>query len=339
MYEQKISKRFGKTLVVPQATFEAAKATLKTIEAGQRKGGVAVLFTLLKPQLPLYGLALLLMAFDSAVGPATWHGIAALYDGIADGTTPLDGFGDTVAATFATLALCIFAHLTSWAITARCTARFSNAVRSQVLRGVLRQDTVFFDVRLRRLEAGTPLGIAADRPGSRPAQRARAAAHVSALLCLLTGLPDGRHPGAAQPRRGRPLVEGLPPPTIPPADPPTLLPPTHTPSAFIHAIHAIHPSPCCELSMPTHPRRALTASQLPPPPRRSSTCRSILLPPPTHTPFPSIPIHLHLSPSIPIHPHPSKRPKPTHPRRALTASQLPPPPRRSSTCLSYSLNP
>ena len=72
MYEQKISKRFGKTLVVPQATFEAAKATLKTIEAGQRKGGVAVLFTLLKPQLPLYGLSLLLMAFDSAVRRRPW---------------------------------------------------------------------------------------------------------------------------------------------------------------------------------------------------------------------------------------------------------------------------
>ena len=132
IYEKKIAKHFGKGLVPPH-TFEAAKATLRTIEAGQRGGGVAVLFELLRPQLPLYALSLLLMAFDSAVGPATWHGVAALFDGIADGSTPLDSFGDTVMQTFATLTLCIFAHLTSWAITHRVTARFSNAVRSQVL--------------------------------------------------------------------------------------------------------------------------------------------------------------------------------------------------------------
>ena len=132
IYEKKIAKHFGKGLVPPH-TFEAAKATLRTIEAGQRSGGVAVLLELLRPQLPLYALSLLLMAFDSAVGPATWHGVAALFDGIADGSTPLDSFGDTVMQTFATLTLCIFAHLTSWAITHRVTARFSNAVRSEVL--------------------------------------------------------------------------------------------------------------------------------------------------------------------------------------------------------------
>jgi hypothetical protein len=132
IYEKKIARHFGKGLVPPH-TFEAAKATLRTIEAGQRGGGVAVLLELLRPQLPLYALSLLLMAFDSAVGPATWHGVAALFDGIADGSTPLDSFGDTVMQTFATLTLCIFAHLTSWAITHRVTARFSNAVRSEVL--------------------------------------------------------------------------------------------------------------------------------------------------------------------------------------------------------------
>ena len=55
-----------------------------------RQGGYHLLFDLLRPHLPLYGLALLLMAFDSAVGAANWHGIASLLDGVDNGTMSLE---------------------------------------------------------------------------------------------------------------------------------------------------------------------------------------------------------------------------------------------------------
>jgi len=48
--------------------------------------------------------------------------------------------------TYAKFVLCVFSHLTSCYLTEKVAGRFGNAVKSAVLRGVLRQDTVFFDV-------------------------------------------------------------------------------------------------------------------------------------------------------------------------------------------------
>jgi len=86
------------------------------------------------------------MAFDSAIGAATWHSVASLLDGIDAGTMTTSELQDVFIRTFFTFVLCISAHLTSCSFTARVAGRFSNAIKSEVLRGVLRKDTVFFDV-------------------------------------------------------------------------------------------------------------------------------------------------------------------------------------------------
>ena len=144
LYEKKIKKNFGP--IVDAATFKAAKASLAALDKDARQGSFDLLWGIFKPHLPLYGFALLLMIFDSSVGAATWHGISSLLDGVADGSMSLAELRAVLAQTYFVFILCIFSHLTSWAFTHKCTGRFSNSVRSRVLRGVLRQDTFFFDV-------------------------------------------------------------------------------------------------------------------------------------------------------------------------------------------------
>jgi len=144
LYEKKIKKNFGE--LVPADTFKAAKASLAALDKEARQGAWSILWDLLRPHLPLYSFAMLLMVFDSSVGAATWHGISSLLDGVADGSMSLTQLRQTCYQTYAVFILCVFSHLTSWAFTHKCTGRFTSSVRSRVLRGVLRQDTVFFDV-------------------------------------------------------------------------------------------------------------------------------------------------------------------------------------------------
>ena len=144
LYEKKIKKNFGE--LVPADTFKAAKASLAALDKEARQGAWSILWDLLRPHLPLYSFAMLLMIFDSSVGAATWHGISSLLDGVADGSMSLTQLRQTCYQTYAVFILCVFSHLTSWAFTHKCTGRFTSSVRSRVLRGVLRQDTVFFDV-------------------------------------------------------------------------------------------------------------------------------------------------------------------------------------------------
>ena len=98
-----------------------------------------------------------------------------------------------------TLALCVFSHLTSWAFTHKCTGRFAQSVRSRVLRGILRQDTVFFDVypsgviQVRRALDGV-------QPGASPlptsiAQDVRAGVPVT-LLCPASFTVPAGWPGS-----------------------------------------------------------------------------------------------------------------------------------------------
>ncbi len=108
-------------------------------------GGLAVLRDLLAPHVPLYAFAVSLITFDSVVGATTWHAIASLLDGVDAGTMGSDELRAVFATTFCKLFLCVFGHMVSRTFTARVTGRFANAARSAVLRGVLRQDIVFFD--------------------------------------------------------------------------------------------------------------------------------------------------------------------------------------------------
>jgi len=146
LYDKKIIKHFGKDLLLPAASINDAKATLKAMERSQRQGAFTVLYALFKPEVPLYLVSLALMAFDSYTGPRTFHAMATALDGVADGSLSIGALQASLGQTYVKLILCVFAHLTSWALTHKVTGRFSNAVRIEVLKGILRQDTVFFDV-------------------------------------------------------------------------------------------------------------------------------------------------------------------------------------------------
>ena len=64
---------------------EAARAALRTFERESRRDASHVLWSLLRPQLPLFGLSCALMTFDSLVGALNYHMTARILDGVADG--------------------------------------------------------------------------------------------------------------------------------------------------------------------------------------------------------------------------------------------------------------
>lgn len=138
-----IKRHFGD--LVSESILCSARECARTIDRDNRASGMSVLFGIARPHLKLYALSAALMAFDSATGAANWHAVATLLDGIDAGTMTLAELRATFLQTYAKLGLCIFAHLTSCYLTEKVAGRFANAVKGQVLRGVLRQDTVFFD--------------------------------------------------------------------------------------------------------------------------------------------------------------------------------------------------
>ena len=144
LYEKKIKKNFGS--LVPADKLRAANATLTAIELSQRQGALAVLYKLVLPSLPLYFAALILMTFDSAVGATTYHSVALILDGLSDKSVSVETMYYEFFIAFVKIVLCIFSHLTAHAFTSKCAGRFANKVRIEVLRGVLRQDTVYFDI-------------------------------------------------------------------------------------------------------------------------------------------------------------------------------------------------
>ena len=144
LHRKKIPKAFG-PLVSP-AELKEAEDALAATEREQRRGATDVLVSLFKPEVPLYSLALVLMAFDSYTGPRTFHAMSVSLDGVHDGSLTMDDLRHSLAETYVKLVLCVFAHLTAWALTHKVTGRFSSAIRIEVLKGVLRMDTVFFDI-------------------------------------------------------------------------------------------------------------------------------------------------------------------------------------------------
>ena len=85
------------------------------------------------------------MTFDSAVGATTYHSVALILDGLSDKSVSVETMYYEFFIAFVKIA-CIFSHLTAHAFTSKCSGRFANKVRIEVLRGVLRQDTVYFDI-------------------------------------------------------------------------------------------------------------------------------------------------------------------------------------------------
>ena len=145
LYNKKISKHFGKGLV-GKSVLSDAKETLKELELEQRKGSMEVIISLVRPSVPLYVAAIILMTFDSAVGAATMHGSARLLDKVDKDEISVDELRGEYWVVFFKMVLCVFSHLTARTFSSKCKGRFGNAVRTAVLRGVMRQDTVFFDV-------------------------------------------------------------------------------------------------------------------------------------------------------------------------------------------------
>merc|ERR1711937_56615 len=97
----------------------------------QRKGK-AMLVPILKPLMPMYLFATLLMIFDSCVGCVTHNSLAALLDGVAAGTMTMTDLKWIVAQAYLKLAFCIFAHLGSWAFIAKITSQFRLKVRNKI---------------------------------------------------------------------------------------------------------------------------------------------------------------------------------------------------------------
>merc|ERR550514_1293401 len=103
----------------------------------QRKG-MAMLWPILRPMMPLYLFAIVLMIFDSLVGCVTYNGLATLLDGVAAGTMTMTELRLVTAQAYLKLVFCIFAHLSSWAFIGKVTSQFRLKVR--------KQDMKFFDV-------------------------------------------------------------------------------------------------------------------------------------------------------------------------------------------------
>ena len=116
---------------------EAARAALRTFERESRRDASHVLWSLLRPQLPLFGLSCALMTFDSLVGALNYHMTARILDGVADGSVTLDEVRNDVVVMFVKFTLCIGAHLGAWCLTHKVTGRFTLAVKDEVMRGIL----------------------------------------------------------------------------------------------------------------------------------------------------------------------------------------------------------
>jgi len=141
---KKIRRRFGRAFV-PKELIREARAAKKELETAQRRG-LRMLMPMVMPLLPLYGLALALMVFDSSFGALTWHGMATILDGIDAGTMTMQELRQVCSSNYVILVFCIFSHLTARAIVCKVTSQFRLQVRSEVMRCMLRQDVAFFDI-------------------------------------------------------------------------------------------------------------------------------------------------------------------------------------------------
>jgi ABC-type multidrug transport system fused ATPase/permease subunit len=144
LYKKKISKAFGRH-IIPKQYVKAAEECKRELAMEQRKGMI-LLLPILKPLMPLYLFAIVLMIFDSLVGCVTYNGLATLLDGVAAGTMTMIELRWIAAQAYLKLVFCIFAHLSSWAFVGKVTSQFRLKVRNQVMSSMVRQDMKFFDI-------------------------------------------------------------------------------------------------------------------------------------------------------------------------------------------------
>mmetsp|Transcript_114529 Transcript_114529/g.318906 ORF Transcript_114529/g.318906 Transcript_114529/m.318906 type:complete len:899 (-) Transcript_114529:183-2879(-) len=142
--KNRIRKRFGRDFV-PRDLFRAAQVARSELERTQRKG-IRMLLPMVMPLLPLYGVAVVLMIYDSCFGAMTWHGMATILDGIEAGTLTLPQLRGLCLSNYVVISFCVFSHLTARAVVSKVTSQFRLQVRSQVMRCMVRQDVAFFDI-------------------------------------------------------------------------------------------------------------------------------------------------------------------------------------------------
>eukprot|EP00933_Yihiella_yeosuensis_P030158 TRINITY_DN2381_c3_g1_i1.p1 TRINITY_DN2381_c3_g1~~TRINITY_DN2381_c3_g1_i1.p1 ORF type:complete len:978 (-),score=182.53 TRINITY_DN2381_c3_g1_i1:651-3584(-) len=146
VYDRKIRKAFG-CKVVPRIEeyVKAAKECRQSLASEQRKG-VRLLYPIVRPVLPTYAVAILLMAFDSMIGCVTHNSIHSLLDGVGAGTMTMEELKWITLQAYITLVFCIFAHLGSWALVGKCTSQFRCKLRSEIMKNMVCQDMRFFDI-------------------------------------------------------------------------------------------------------------------------------------------------------------------------------------------------
>jgi len=144
LYKRKIAKAFGKAILDKNLLVQAEECQRELIKE-QRKG-MAMLWPILRPVLPMYFLAVSLMIFDASNGTVVFHSMKTLLDQVGSGSVTMEELKAASLQTYVKFIFCVFAHLTSWAFTHKATAKFRLKVRNQIMATIVRQDMKYFDL-------------------------------------------------------------------------------------------------------------------------------------------------------------------------------------------------
>jgi len=144
LFNKKIKKAFGKG-ILDKRLVEDAQNCQRELAKEQRKG-LAMLWPILCPVLPMYMFAVCLMAFDASNGTIVFHSMKTLLDKVGAGEVTVAELRASTLQTYVKFIFCVFAHLSSWAFTHKVTAIFRLKVRNQVMANMVRQDMKFFDL-------------------------------------------------------------------------------------------------------------------------------------------------------------------------------------------------
>jgi len=145
LLQNKIFKAFGKDILKDDRLLQQAEICRRITLREQRKTA-SLFIDIILPLLPMYLAAIMLMAFDSLTGPALWHSLSTLLDGVQSGTMSLEELQWLTIQNQIKFVFCVFAHLTSWTYAHKVTSQFRVKVRTQLMANLVRQDTAFFDI-------------------------------------------------------------------------------------------------------------------------------------------------------------------------------------------------
>jgi len=144
LFNKKIKKAFGKG-ILDKSLVRDAEDCKRELAKEQRKG-VAMLWPILRPVLPMYAFSVCLMIFDASNGTIVFHSMKTLLDKVGAGEVTVAELRFATLQTYVKFIFCVFAHLSSWAFTHKVTASFRLKVRNQVMSNMVRQDMKFFDL-------------------------------------------------------------------------------------------------------------------------------------------------------------------------------------------------